>query len=454
MCRLTIVGPTTQIELAVPVHIALVDLLPTVLGHLDASLAVSGLAHGGWVLQRLGEDPLDEDLGTAALGLRDGDIICLRPRDDALAPVDFDDLVDGVAVGIRDRSEQWRPEHTRRMLLAVVLPALAVGAFALLLPGAELWRTVAAGVTALVLVGGVAAAARAVGDKQAARLLGVAAVTYAALAGLLLPAIADGTLIGAPQTLAAATLAALCALTTAAAGGVSGPELVSTAVAGALIAIGAGVAIGVPSGAAGGATVTLVLALILGSFVPRIAFRSSGMKMPELPRTTEEFQEGLDPEPAREVIEKTARADRIMTALYAGLAVVCAAALGTMLVDGVGWYPWALVAVASLLLLLHARVLRSARQRLSGALAGSFGLLALAVAGAVDGGETGRLIAPGASVVLVALIVTAAITVPGRRFAPQWGRSAEILHTILAVAVVPIAFGLLGVYTYLRGLGG
>lgn len=454
MCRLTIVGPDTQIELAVPVHIALVDLLPTVLGHLDAGLAVSGLAHGGWVLQRLGEDPLDEDLGTAALGLRDGDILCLRPRDDALAPVDFDDLVDGVAVGIRDRTERWRPEHTRRMLLVLLLPTLAVGAFALVLPGAELWRAVAAGVTTLVLVGGVAAAARAAGDEPVARLLGVAAVTYGGVTGLLLPAIADGTLIGAAQTLAGATTVVLTALLTAAAGGVSRPEFAATAVAGALVAVGAGVALGVPSGAAGGATVALVLALLLGSFVPRIAFRSSGMKMPELPRTTEEFQEGLEPEPAREVIEKTVRAERIMTALYAGLGVVCGAALATVLVDGVGWYPWALVAVTSALLLLHARVLRSARQRLSGLLAGSFGALALASAAAIETGEVGRLAAPGVVAVLATLVVVAAITVPGRRFAPQWGRAGEILHTALAVAVVPIAFGLLGVYTYLRGLGG
>ncbi|GAA0239590.1 hypothetical protein GCM10009539_26100 [Cryptosporangium japonicum] len=454
MCRLTVVGPDTQIELAVPVHIALVDLLPTVLGHLDANLAVSGLAHGGWVLQRLGEEPLDEDLGTAALGLRDGDILCLRPRDDALAPVDFDDLVDGVAVGIRDRTERWRPEHTRRMLLALILPTLAAGLFALVLPGPELIRAIVAGATALVLIGGVAAAARAAGDAQVARLLGIGAVAYGGLGGLLLPAIADGSLVGPAQTLAAATTVVLVALLTAVAGGVSRPAFVATAVAGGLVGLGAGAALLLPSGGAGGAAVTLVLALLLGAFVPRIAFRGSGMKMPELPRTTEEFQEGLDPEPAREVIEKTIRADRIMTALYSAIGAVCAAALVTLLLDGVGWYPWALVPVAAVLLLLHTRVLRSARQRLAGALAGSSGLLALAVAVVAGSGELGRLVAPGVAAVLGTLVVVAAITVPGRRFAPQWGRAGEILHTLLAVSVVPLAFGLLGVYTYLRGLGG
>jgi hypothetical protein len=70
MCRLTICGPSARIELAVPVHVPVADLLPTFLEHLGPELAAAGFEHDGWVLQRLGEPPLDEDLGTAALGLR------------------------------------------------------------------------------------------------------------------------------------------------------------------------------------------------------------------------------------------------------------------------------------------------------------------------------------------------------------------------------------------------
>jgi type VII secretion integral membrane protein EccD len=118
VCRLTVYGPKSRVELAVPAHVPLADLLPTFLGHLGQELATTGLDHGGWVLQRLGEPPLEEDLGTAALGLYDGDILHLRPRDEQLPPVDFDDLVDGVADGIAKRKDAWRPEFTRRLSLA------------------------------------------------------------------------------------------------------------------------------------------------------------------------------------------------------------------------------------------------------------------------------------------------------------------------------------------------
>src|SRR3954452_24353186 len=107
VCRLTVCGPDSRIELAVPVHVPLADLLPAMLVHLDQRLATSGLEHGGWVLQRLGEPPLDEDRGTAALGLYDGDMVYLRPRADQLPPIDFDDLVDGVATAINDRVDRW-----------------------------------------------------------------------------------------------------------------------------------------------------------------------------------------------------------------------------------------------------------------------------------------------------------------------------------------------------------
>src|ERR1700761_8333799 len=100
LCRLTVCGPARSVELAVPVHVPLIDLLPALLGHLGENLADAGLEHEGWVLQRLGDPPLREELSVAALGLRDGDVVYLRPRADQLPPLDFDDLIDGVAAGI------------------------------------------------------------------------------------------------------------------------------------------------------------------------------------------------------------------------------------------------------------------------------------------------------------------------------------------------------------------
>jgi hypothetical protein len=80
VCRLTVYSPASRVELAVPVHVPVADLLPTILGHLGPELATTGMEHGGWVLQRLGEPPLQEDLGAAALGLYDGDILSTSDR--------------------------------------------------------------------------------------------------------------------------------------------------------------------------------------------------------------------------------------------------------------------------------------------------------------------------------------------------------------------------------------
>ncbi len=69
LCRLAVCGPARTVELAVPIHVPLIDLLPALVGHLGDGLADAGLEHGGWVLQRLGDPPLREELSVAALGL-------------------------------------------------------------------------------------------------------------------------------------------------------------------------------------------------------------------------------------------------------------------------------------------------------------------------------------------------------------------------------------------------
>ncbi|MEV7026181.1 EsaB/YukD family protein, partial [Kitasatospora sp. NPDC093558] len=152
LCRLRFQAPEAVFELAVPADVPLADLLPAIIGHAGPGLAESGLEHGGWVLQRLGEEPLDEEQSAEALGLHDGDALYLRPRHEALPPVHFDDLVDGVATGVQERGDTWRPALTRRLALALAVAALAAGWIVLALPGPAAPReAAAAGVAVLVL---------------------------------------------------------------------------------------------------------------------------------------------------------------------------------------------------------------------------------------------------------------------------------------------------------------
>ncbi|MEV0478800.1 type VII secretion integral membrane protein EccD, partial [Streptomyces prunicolor] len=51
-------------------------------------------------------------------------------------------------------------------------------------------------------------------------------------------------------------------------------------------------------------------------------------------------------------------------------------------------------------------------------------------------------------------LTVAVWTVPGRRMVPYWGRAAEILHSLLAIALLPLTLWLLGVFGTLRGIFG
>ncbi|MEU3513573.1 EsaB/YukD family protein, partial [Streptomyces longwoodensis] len=97
LCRLTVRAPSVSVDLAVPADVPVADLLPTLLRYVGEEGEESGLDHAGWVLQRLGDGPLDEETTLARSGLVDGDVLYLRPHTEALPEARLDDLVDGMA---------------------------------------------------------------------------------------------------------------------------------------------------------------------------------------------------------------------------------------------------------------------------------------------------------------------------------------------------------------------
>lgn len=123
LCRLRFRAPDSAFELVVPSDVVLADLVPGVLGHAGAETEEAGAEHSGWVLQRIGEEPLDEELTLDALGLRDGQELFLRPRTAELPPVHFDDLVDGLRSGMLERRDSWRPALTHHLAVAAALVA-------------------------------------------------------------------------------------------------------------------------------------------------------------------------------------------------------------------------------------------------------------------------------------------------------------------------------------------
>ena len=57
LCRVTVVGPSRRVDIALPGYVSFADLFPAVARYagLDGPHAVG--EKGGWVLQRLGQEP-------------------------------------------------------------------------------------------------------------------------------------------------------------------------------------------------------------------------------------------------------------------------------------------------------------------------------------------------------------------------------------------------------------
>src|SRR5690625_7833479 len=91
LCRLQVHAPNRSFEIAAPTAVPIAELVPTLVlyaeGDEGEDLDESGLEHDGWVLQQLGDDPLDEDETLDSLGLCHGETLYLRPRRDQLPPI-------------------------------------------------------------------------------------------------------------------------------------------------------------------------------------------------------------------------------------------------------------------------------------------------------------------------------------------------------------------------------
>ncbi|MFI7291369.1 type VII secretion integral membrane protein EccD [Streptomyces anulatus] len=458
LCRLTVRAPAKSIDLAVPADVPVADLLPAVLGYAGDNLEEAGIDHGGWVLQRLGGEPLDEELTLDSYGLRDGDTLYLRPRAEALPEVHLDDLVDGIATTMRDHPFGWTPKVSRWVLLGIVVAVLIGGALVIAWPGgSSLSRSVFGTAAGLLLLAGAGAASRAVGDAGAGAALGFMVGPYLALAGWLLP---GGELSGphAYETLGARLLAASAAM--------AGGSVLALAVVAAFAALFLSVAVVslfaalaavlllttdlAPVHAAG---ILAVLAVILGAFVPSLAFRMSGMRMPPLPTNAQQLQEGIEPHAASAVSARAVLADGWMTSLYGAVGLVGAACV-VVLARERELAEIIMTVALCLLLVLHARGLGNIWQRMSLVVPGVLGLLLLVLVAAPAAAPGNRLVTAAGLLAAAAAVAIAAWTVPGRRLVPYWGRAGEVLHSALAIAVLPLALWVLGVYGALRSING
>ncbi|MDG4809481.1 type VII secretion integral membrane protein EccD [Micromonospora sp. WMMD1120] len=451
--RLRFVLKDAVADMAVPVETPLIDVLPVVLSTLDPQAGDHGAGHDGWVLQRIGAAPLDEERTPADLDLLDGDTVHLRPRAAALPPIGYDDLIDGLAEQVEKHQGTWSAGRLRAMLLTFGGLAVLTGLPVLALGGPAAYRALAAATATLLLVGAAGLASRAAADPVAGTLLAGCAAAYAAAAGW------TATQWAAPGASWTVTVSAvcLCALATVCAGfaAVADGALLFTGAITALLLTGAPAVVA----AAGGydtqrvAGTTLVVTLVVMMVVPLLAFRLGGLLLPMMPRRPEQLSEDIDPIPYRLVVERGNAAVGHQSALLLGVGVAQLPLVAFLVLPGGAW-PRVLGLVTAALLLLRARHLTSAIQRWT-VLIPATGLVVLVLLG--WGGEQQfylRVVALPVLATIGLAFLAASTILPGRRLRPYWARAADILELVVALAVLPVLGAVLGVYAAIRAWAG
>jgi type VII secretion integral membrane protein EccD len=458
LCRVTVVGPKRRLDISLPADVPFAELFPTILRYAGDDLANVGLAHGGWVLQRLDEPPLDPSATPNQAALRDGQVIYLRPGMSQLPEPSFDDVADVVATGVNEKPDRWRPEYARRVALGAGAGALSAGSLLFPLAGSP-WvvPAITAGMVSLLLLIAGVTLSRAVGDGIAGSVMGFVALPYAFVAGMLGPATKTTPLsgLGAAHLMAGFAAVVLVAMVSAFAIADGLPTFLGIAFAALMGTIGTAVAFvyhGVT--AAGVAAVTVAVTLAITPIIPTIAFRFARVNLPPVPTSAEDLRRDTLLVDGKAVLSRTRQADRFVTGIATGVALVgLVSELALALSDG--WIAPVTCAVTAVALMLRSRIFRGRAQRLWFLLSGMAGLVMLAIGQSLHATDQAtRVVVPVALVVASLIVIAVGSWLPGHRLSPFWARSGDILEILVIIALVALAPGVLGLYQHIRGMSG
>ncbi|WP_431923534.1 type VII secretion integral membrane protein EccD [Micromonospora wenchangensis] len=458
LCRVTVVGPARRVDLAVPATTTVATLLPLLVQQTTAG-AQRPETEPAWVLQRLGQTPFELAGTPESLDWLEGEELHLRPAEDPLPELDFDDLADGIATAVNRRPDRWQPEYRRILFLALSAVLMGVVATVLTAHGPALPQVVAGAVLAAAFLGAAVAGGRRLTDGAFSLLFGGGAAGFAAVT-------AAGAVDGDPERIAvtgAAVLAAAVAVLTVAAllllahrtvaphlplppllvAGLTG--LVTTVVL--LIRDGSGM--GMPRAAA----IAVLAIFVVIVLAPRLAVKLSRLRGPQLPKSSEDMSYDIEPVPSDQVHRRTDDADTYLTAAMVTAALVLPA-LFHLTMGVPGWAGWSFVLVVASAILLRSRTFLGLWQRCPLVAAGTVGYLMVITKLADLLSPAWRWVLLSALVGLLVPLVLAALRPWPRRMLPFWEYAATFFDVATGVAVLPILAQVLGGYAWARGLFG
>ncbi|MEN3304669.1 MAG: hypothetical protein V7603_871 [Micromonosporaceae bacterium] len=441
LARVVVSAPGRRVDVALPDRAPVAEFLPDLVRRAGEGLADKGQAHGGWVLRRADGGALSVGEGLSQQGVRDGEVLHLVPARERWPELEYDDVVDAIAVGARRYGRGWDGGATRATGLGLAGALLLAGLVALARSGSASGPA-ALVVAAVLLIAGIVAS-RAYGDAASGGSLALAALPYAAAGGALLLRIRQPAPGGTHLLVAGAVLVLASVV---AAVGVGGPPrlFVAGAVAGLAGGLGAVLDLWLP--AAGSAAVVLTVLVTGVAALPLVAIRLGKLPMPvPAPRG--------EPEPRPErtrLYAAVVRTDEMLTGMLLGTAVA-GIGCGLVLAISGGWAGRALVAVAGAGLALRSRLFPTVRQRLPLLLGGAVGYLTLFGVLIAAGRLAGPVLAAGLVAVALALVV-AGRAYQRRAPGPYLGRAADLLDAACVVSVTPLACGVLGLFGAVRAL--
>jgi type VII secretion integral membrane protein EccD len=466
LCRITVFGPSGRADLAVPAATTVASLMPMLVLHTvdeaelvqDPEMAES-MRDGSWVLQRLGEAPLDLDGTPETLDWLDGEQLHLVRAEDPLPELDFDDVAEGMATAVNRQGNRWNEDINRRLFLGLTGFAFAAIAVALFENRSTAFATTTATLLAVVLLVVTVLVARVLAERTLAAVVGVAGCGYAGLAG----AIGTSGVSGALAMEPAGVLVGGAALAGVSAGLLVVQRLLARDLpivpfgAATIMGINAVGAVGLSSGAGLGrpqsATIVMAVAYLLLLFAPKLATRAARLRGPQLPRNADEMKIDVEPMPAAELVEQTGVADRYLTVLAIGCSAVFAAGFVYLMVEPT-WIDHTIGALFAALILLRSREFLNVAQRTAFALAGAWGAMlpSLSMLGGMS--DLGRVYGVLGMLVAVLLLVAAALRPSHRRMLPIWPHMGDVVENLTCIALVPFVLQVLGVFAWARGLAG
>jgi len=458
LCRITVEGPDKRVDLAVPARTTVAALLPVLLHH-TADQAGTDLTRPeeSWILQRMGGKPFDPTGTPESLDWLEGERIYLRPVENQLPEMHFDDVSEGIADTVNQRRDRWQPQYRRPLFIGVSAVVIVLLTVVLTNSHLTVLRLSLGGSFAVLLM--VAAVLFAVNlrDSAVSTLFGLGASGLAAVTMTDVVAGGPGRItepaLGAGFGAAAVVALMLVLIQRLWAPAIAYPVFLTVFGLGVIVngLVGFRSLGDMDAPAAAALTAAVLFGIVLLS--PNLVLRAGRLRGPQLPKTGSELQFDIEPYPAEEMERRANKSENYLSVLIVCVSIALPV-LYTVILPAGGWAAWALPGVLTAAVLLRARVLLNVWQRVAFTACGTVGvgMLLLRVS---EMATTGWLI-----VVLLTLTVLLVVTVMAalrpwpRRLLPVWEFTATVFDVIAGLAVLPITLHLLHVYAWARGLFG